>query len=990
MATITTDVYLDDAPRTAGESWTIDGGVLTVRTDTRVHANAPAWMTGSIGVTTISSTLWGWVLLDARNVRWMPFDWWSGTVPAIGTLITQGGVEGYLLGVWADYVSAPVIVGDAMPTTWFLKFREVTGWTYSVWALTWITANATAPDRLWWIEVVQRQSVANTVPRLWFFKTRGGRFELDNTNGTAGQVVQIPTNGGGNDTTVPAVWIETGVGTDEYESYPAVYSTWFNTTNLSTDDRSKFVLMDANGAVRIGGNGTDAIGFLPPSWCKIRIPNVIGRQSISASDNINQFPHPTFTSRPDFLTTSAGVIDFEYFMNDWYHVFSSPYSVRIVNCATMDVYNSQNEASPCYLKNYVCGISIALTSSTLIMFNNSNGGTIKNIKFYRGEPISARHLWTFIWCNNFTFDGINEAGCIGYSRVVNAYAQFVLCDNIQSLDTIKVTNGRFLLSGATNSNFNKVTYIDRFVWNTNDISPLDAITMVGSCNNININSVDFGGYDCNPNASVILVANSKNCTVRNIGDINNPIGGSVNAPSYIYEDDGNNINIKVHDAYLSATRSGLFYTLNTSSGLVLQNIYGTAGGLFIRSNDTIVRGIRATTNTVTGQNSVYGTHWSDMFTSDTDGIVKLSFNEPTEFTATQYEAITLGTGAGFTSTGALSMPNLWDQVIWTMETFVQWHTGFQNVAPLASWTGVNNFSYEFDIDLGFGFSWSYSTLDATNLSAISIDPVIGFRLKIRITCITSLITNALTYISIYTTSTLTAQENIYYPTEFFNIKLNWILANTRIQIYDVTNSEEIYNSVITSAWDRTKQLEFNWNFTCRFRLMLMTGDNAYQFIEFNENITMDWLTRTIDYVLDQVYNNNGIDWMAVTNISIDDDALLINVTTWEISRQEIYAYETYWLYTEEGIRDEGRFIVAVDEANYVFENFKIKNTSDPSLPLVITWWRGRDEATGEAITLIDITWWTIFSNPDIVITSNNNINTLNKIKKNTDLIPALL
>ena len=92
--------------------------------------------------------------------------------------------------------------------------------------------------------------------------------------------------------------------------------------------------------------------------------------------------------------------------------------------------------------------------------------------------------------------------------------------------------------------------------------------------------------------------------------------------------------------------------------MVLQNLYGTAGGLFIRSNDTIVRGIRATTNTVTGQNSVYGTHWSDMFTSDTDGIVKLSCNEPTEFTATQYEAVTLGIGAGFTSTGALSMPNL--------------------------------------------------------------------------------------------------------------------------------------------------------------------------------------------------------------------------------------------------------------------------------------------------------------------------------------------
>jgi hypothetical protein len=45
MATITTTTYLDDAPRTAGEAMTINGGNLIIRTDTRVHANAPAGLT---------------------------------------------------------------------------------------------------------------------------------------------------------------------------------------------------------------------------------------------------------------------------------------------------------------------------------------------------------------------------------------------------------------------------------------------------------------------------------------------------------------------------------------------------------------------------------------------------------------------------------------------------------------------------------------------------------------------------------------------------------------------------------------------------------------------------------------------------------------------------------------------------------------------------------------------------------------------------------
>jgi hypothetical protein len=243
---------------------------------------------------------------------------------------------------------------------------------------------------------------------------------------------------------------------------------------------------------------------------------------------------------------------------------------------------------------------------------------------------------------------------------------------------------------------------------------------------------------------------------------------------------------------------------------------------------------------------------------------------------------------------------------------------------------------------------------------------------------------------------LIAQEDINYPTEFYNINLNWILANTRLQIYDITNSQELYNSVITSAGDRTKQLEFTWNFVWRFRLMLMNGASAYQFIEFNENITINWLTRTIDYVLDSVYNNNNVDWTAVTSVSIDDDALLVNVDTGIITRQEIYAYETYWLYTEEWIRDEGRFIQAIDQANYVLYNFKIKNVTSPTEPVTITGGYGVDSVTKKSIDLIDTTWGTLFNAPEHVVEfisrtalTKSDVTILNNnIKKASILIPA--
>jgi hypothetical protein len=70
MATITSDVFLDGGTaRTAGEAWTCNGGILTVRTDTRWHANAPASMTGSLGSVSISATLGGGYYINATKTE---------------------------------------------------------------------------------------------------------------------------------------------------------------------------------------------------------------------------------------------------------------------------------------------------------------------------------------------------------------------------------------------------------------------------------------------------------------------------------------------------------------------------------------------------------------------------------------------------------------------------------------------------------------------------------------------------------------------------------------------------------------------------------------------------------------------------------------------------------------------------------------------------------------------------------------------------------
>lgn len=114
MATITTNTFLDGGTaRTAGEAWTMNSGaVFTIRTDTRVHANAPASFTGSLGSNTVTE---GGVTWDSTAIRVVPYNTGSGNVPAIGTTISQGGVSGYFLGAYASWAVQATAVGSAMP-----------------------------------------------------------------------------------------------------------------------------------------------------------------------------------------------------------------------------------------------------------------------------------------------------------------------------------------------------------------------------------------------------------------------------------------------------------------------------------------------------------------------------------------------------------------------------------------------------------------------------------------------------------------------------------------------------------------------------------------------------------------------------------------------------------------------------------------------------------------------------------------------------------
>jgi hypothetical protein len=111
----------------------------------------------------------------------------------------------------------------------------------------------------------------------------------------------------------------------------------------------------------------------------------------------------------------------------------------------------------------------------------------------------------------------------------------------------------------------------------------------------------------------------------------------------------------------------------------------------------------------------------------------------------------------------------------------------------------------------------------------------------------------------------------------------------------------------------------------------------------------------------------SVDGSTVTGLTIEDSTQRLNVVEGSMTWQKLYPYETDWLFTSAGIIDEGRFAVAKDTANYAWFNFKLKNVTSPTEPLVITGGYGIDGDTGLSVDMIDNTGGTIILAPDHVV-----------------------
>jgi hypothetical protein len=753
------------------DTYTISNGTtLRIATDSYQCTNR-ALASGSLDTVSFSGT-GGRLLIDATQVRVIPFNTGSGTVPAIGTSIVQGAVSGPLLGVWSGTAwGEPLAAAAAMPASGFIKIKSKTGGNFAAGALTGITATATGPDVLGWIEVRGADTAAITVSRLGKVEAIGGWFELGTTTGVAGQILGCPTVGSGTLAGIfPGVWIETAAGSGVYEPFTAVGS-MVNSTSTPTDARGKIVWQTTAG-IRIGSNGTNNVGFLPPTGCKVRIPNIILTccTRSAAGSGARVLPNATLATRQEFATTTAGDIDLSNVACMWYANFLQAFRVKIRDSAFSDSLVLAEIASPLDVDGFIVAPTQTQLNYGLNVQSCFAGGTVANgVSARFSLAASGAYVNLVSYCKGINFSGVKS---LALTNRANATTGVWVCTQTVDCTWTNCTDigGRKLHVGCQRPSTVNHHYADLFAGATATTNPHYALEYTTGCLEPLLDGLNFMGLtNVHPYSGLLSATACYTVKMRNVGTAAAPLSlGSANATGLIFNGGGNNDGIRIQRVHTSLTRTGAWAFLNSDNNVQIDNVSGDyADTSVITALNCTARAVKLTGGTA-GQTSVYGTHWKDSFTSATVGKIEILCNEPTVASAAQCQ-ITSGTPQ-FNSSGQVALTILGQQVTWEMPYFAKGHTALANLAPTLTGTTTGNLTYEFQYDKGAGYNGTWLVLNAANLTgAGAITPSIGVKLKVRATCATAAVGNLLTNIAIPTVTTAAAQNDNPYPLDVTTI-----------------------------------------------------------------------------------------------------------------------------------------------------------------------------------------------------------------------------
>jgi len=549
------------------------------------------------------------------------------------------------------------------------------------------------------------------------------------------------------------------------------------------------------------------IGHVPVSGLRTRISNVIMREAATASRAANMV-NATVASRPEFGFTTGGAYDAEYEYSTWYLTVQQAFSFITKHSAYLDRLYLEKIASYLTCEDGGVGTNLGVAMNNFYMTSNTEGGLIKDWKSIRGGSTITAHSANVTFCNDFVFDNVTFSN-INRTRS-SGYILYGYYDNYCTYTNCKFQNGYPVVASNTYLTVNNMDFCHCLTGYTNSM-----FASYGAYASANVNTVydgmTFGLNGTIPNVGPLtyltVASGCTNAVFKNFGTKANPLVPNSFRQNYygcggIYSLSGNNLNVKFQRIYLDQVKTIGIPQINSDKNFTYEHIYTGDYQTATFANQAQVigtinanaKGCRVGYHSTAGQASIYGTHFNDYFYGTNWGGLVLNFNEPTGVTVGQYTAVA-GTPK-FNSAGGLLMAKVGDQVIIEDSVFRLGHTGFKNLAPTMSGGTIGNYTLEYDIDIGAGYSGSWTALTGANLSAITVNPAIGFKIKYRITTGTAN-TTAMTYLLVNTTSTATAQDNLY-PLNYYDIGLTGLQSGTKVA-FVATGTETLLQPVQTAV-----------------------------------------------------------------------------------------------------------------------------------------------------------------------------------------------
>ncbi len=913
------------------------------------------------------------------------------TIDGNPVLGLTSGATGELFRVWSTTQTTPISTslvplasGVAMPTNGYIKLRYKSG-TFQAGETIRLPNNSTIvadnAGKRSWINIAARANVTSTVQRQGQCKMTGDWYYLGVTDGTDNQTFQFPTYDA-----CPAIWVETSPNSDVYESWPnAGYSWDYNESTLgnglknsliTTDIRGKYfgTINPLNGIIQIAkrdGLGNKA-GYKPVAGCKVRIPNII----LSSTYSTGSFEFNNTNTRS--LSTGGTRKHFTAFQDFYIDKVSSNWVFNTRNCNSVYIKDS-SILDYITFENVQQGVQIINTCISPSYWLDINPYSF-SMRYCNNTLLSGLNIFTCGWNVN-SYSNKNTVAQITEQENLNIQdCKFIL--SIPSVPNGISTNGRAMtISQINNSTFNNnklvgasgtgagtckniliqnVQYSHTIAASSYDTGSNGIIFDLDSCRDMTIDGLSWFG---DINSTVVagnltrVYNNSDNITFQNFGTYNSPLytgnGNTVMSTSRLgFIGEATNVtyqfdsasNVKYKRIYLTGLKSD--NNSNTGHGgvireysgypnnVTLQNVHVLSGGNVFnpRSRDLTLQGCRGSLPISTFYtNTVYGTHFTDIYTSDTTGtLVLYTGNEPSDTTSPYLSTnIPLNEGeGGFTGDGRLFLYTQGHSVIWEMPYYALGYTAFLSGGLTIYGTGVNNCIYEYQYDKGNGFNnvWLPITTGTSspNLTAINpIDPNVGFKIKLKATKINdATILADLRNIRIPLSATPLSQQ-IQYPLPKTNKGIiSNLIRNSRVQIYNETTSQELYNNIHEIVGD----LEYSYNNgeeikvgdILRVRITYFDGVTAKLRQELKTVATVTGFAVLAEQENDIVYNLNAINGSLVTEFTADYPTIQVDINDpdQKTSIPRLYAWWVANEYTEQGIRNYYEGILAEDVANY--------------------------------------------------------------------------